>query len=110
MKHMFKPGEKEAVAAVLGIPVEDMPDVLNLAEDSDEEDDEDEESDSEDEDEDEDEDETEEDDDEDDEDSEDDEDAEDSVENVELLQLKDEWQRTVSETIPFSEFLKSRGK
>jgi hypothetical protein len=109
MKHMFKPGEKEAVASILGIPVEEMPDVLNLGEE-DSDDDEDEESDSEDEDEDEDEEETEDEDDEDDEDSDEDEDAEDSVENVELLQLKDEWQRSASSSIPFSEFLKSRGK
>ena len=106
MKHMFKPGEKEAVAAVLGIAVEELPDVLNLGEDEDEDDDEDSER-LEDEDEDEEEDETEEDDDEDDEDSEDDEDEEDSQENVELLRLKEEWQTSLSKDMPFSEFLKA---
>ena len=110
MKHMFKPGEKEAVASILGIPVEDMPDVLNLGQDEDDDDDdEDEESDSEDEDE-EDEEDSEDDDDEDDEDDTEDEDAEDSQENIELLRLKDEWQRSASANIPFSEFLKARGK
>ena len=108
MKHMFKPGEKEAVAAILGIPAEEMPDVLNLAaeedEDEDDEDTEDEEAEDEEDDEDD------EDDDEDDEDDSEDDDAEDTQSNVELLRLKEEWERTASSAIPFSDFLKSRGK
>ena len=113
MKHMFKPGEKEAVASLLGIPVEEMPDVLNLGNDEDEEEDDDEETND-----DEDEDESEEDDDEDetssedeeDEDEDEDEDAEESESDVELLNLKQEWQRDFSQNMPFSEFLKIRGK
>jgi hypothetical protein len=40
-KHKFQPGEKEAVAAVLGIEPQMLPDVLELEPELDEEDDED---------------------------------------------------------------------
>lgn len=109
MKHMFKPGEKEAVAGILGIPVEEIPDVLNLGVESEEEDeDEDTESDTEEEEEDDEEEDDEEEDDEDD-DSED-EDEEESRSNIELLRLKDEWEQDYQSQMAFSEFLKLRGK
>ena len=116
MKHTLKPEQKEAVAAIFNLPVETIPDELELTkeeilgEDEDEEEDDDEEPDSEDEDEEEEEDETEEDDDEDDEDSEDDEDEQDSQSDVELLRLKAEWEKNESSQMAFSQFLKLRGK
>ena len=112
MKHHFKEGEKEAVAAILNIPVSDLPDILNLGPDEDEEDDDDED-DSEDEEEDDNEDDEEDEDEEDDEEDSDDEEDEDeeSKEDLELLRLKEEWQTGgYKEKMPFSEFLQHRGK
>ena len=107
-RHQFKPGEKEAVAAVLGIEPQMLPDDLELEpEDTDEDDDEVEVPEEDDEDE---EDEDEEDEDEDEEDDED-KDAEESDEEVDILKLLTEWRRDkYSEYMLFSEFLKNRGK
>lgn len=105
-KHTFKPGEKEAVAAVLGIEPQMIPDSLELEPEDDDEDEEDEVI----EDEDEEDDEDESDSDEDDADDEEDEEAEATDEDVEHLKLMDEWRRDYSKDMPFSEFLKNRGK
>ena len=104
-RHTFKPGEKEAVAAVLGIEPQMIPDTLELEpEDEDEEDEV-----IEDEDEDDDEDES--DSDEIEDDDEDDEDEEEATEeDVAHLKLLDEWRENYSKDMPFSEFLKHRGK
>jgi hypothetical protein len=106
-RHTFKPGEKEAVAAVLGIEPQMIPDSLELEpEDEDEEDEV-----IEDEDEDDDEDESDSPEDEDiEDDDEEDEEAEATDEDVEHLKLMDEWRRDYSKDMPFSEFLKNRGK
>jgi len=112
MKHTLNSEQKQAVAAILDLPVETIPDELELTkEEILEEDEDNSEDEEEDEDEPEDDEEDEEEDDEEDEDEvdEEDDDAEDSAEDVELLRLKDEWQKSAS-TTPFSEFLKSRGK
>lgn len=102
-RHTFKPGEKEAVAAVLGIDPQMLPDDLELEP----EDDEDEEYDSEVEEEESDD--SNEEEDEDEELDEEDED-EDSEEDVEHLKLLDEWRKDYAKDMPFSEFLKNRGK
>lgn len=111
-RHQFKPGEKEAVAAVLGIEPQMLPDDLELEP---EDNDEDEEVDSTDESEDDDDGEEDDDEDEDalEDDSEDseDNDAEESDEELEILKLLTEWRRDkYSEYMLFSEFLKNRGK
>lgn len=110
MKHQFREGEKEAVAAILGVSVSDMPDTLDLGgisddpsdedEDEDEDDDEDESDDSEDD----------EDDDDEDEEDEEDKDEEDAQSDALMLKLKSEWELDYAKEMPFSEFLKSRGK
>src|SRR5215203_4237180 len=107
MKHVFKPGEKEAVATVLGIEPEMIPDQMDLEDETDDEDELDSELDEDDEDEEEDDDDeevaAEEDDDEDDE--------EEVDQDVETLKLMDEWRKEGhAELMPFSEFLKNRGK
>ena len=104
-RHQFKPGEKEAVAAVLGIEPQMIPDSLELEPEDDDEDEEDEVIEDEDEDDDEDESDSLED-----EDDEEDEEAEATDEDVEHLKLLDEWRKDYSKDMPFSEFLKNRGK
>jgi len=107
VQHTFKPGEKEAVAAVLGIEPQMIPDTMELEPEVSDEDEDEEDEVIEDEDEDDDEDEASFDDDE--EDDEDDE-AEKTDEDVETLKLLNEWQKDYREHMLFSEFLKNRGK
>lgn len=104
-RHTFKPGEKEAVAAVLGIEPQMLPDDVELEPEDEDEDEEDEVIEDEDEDDDEDESDSLED-----EDDEEDEEAEATDEDVEHLKLLDEWRKDYSKDMPFSEFLKNRGK
>ena len=103
-RHQFKPGEKEAVAAVLGIEPQMLPDDLELEPEDTDEDENDEVIEDEEEDEDEEE--------EDEEDEEDEDgDAEESDEEVDILKLLTEWRRDkYAEYMLFSEFLKNRGK
>jgi hypothetical protein len=97
-KHVFQPGEKEAVAAVLGIEPQMLPDTLELEPDVIEEDDstDDESDDDEDEE------------DEDDEDSEDN-DAEEQELGIRVQAATDDWLANHKDTISLADFLKTKG-
>lgn len=120
-KHVFQPGEKEAVAAVLGIEPQMLPDTLELEPDvideEDEDEDEDEEVLAEDEDEDEDEEDDSTDDESDDDEDEEDEDDEDSEDNdaeeqelgIRVQAATDDWLANHKDTISLADFLKTKG-
>jgi hypothetical protein len=114
-KHTFKPGEKEQVAAVLGIEPQMLPDTLELENDLDDDEDEDE---SETEILDEDEEEDDEDDseldediepEEDDEDDEEDDEAEEQELGIRVQAATDDWLANHKDTISLADFLKTKG-
>ena len=116
-KHTFKPGEKEAVAQVLGIEAQMLPDTLELENDIEEEDEDDEEILDEDEDEDADEEDDSDDDedgideenDEDDEEDEEDNDAEEQELGIRVQAATDDWLTNHKDTISLADFLKTKG-